>query len=38
MPDYIAYHARLEERLADLGRKLSAAMGGLARLHRKKVI
>ncbi len=37
MIDYIAYHARLEERLADLGRELSAPMGGFARLHRKAV-
>lgn len=35
MTDYVAYHARLEERLTDLGRELSAPMGGFARLHRK---
>jgi AhpD family alkylhydroperoxidase len=35
MTDFVAYHARLEERLADLGRELSAPMGGFARLHRK---
>jgi AhpD family alkylhydroperoxidase len=37
MTDYIATHARLEERLTDLGRELSAPMGGFARLHRKAV-
>ena len=37
MTDYIGYHARLEERLADLGRELSGPMGGFARLHRKAV-
>ena len=37
MTDYIAYHAHLEERLSDLGRELSAPMGGFARLHRKVV-
>ncbi len=37
MTDYIAYYARLEERLADLGRELSASMGGFARLHRKSM-
>ena len=37
MIDYIGYHARLEERLADLGRELSGPMGGFARLHRKAV-
>lgn len=37
MTDYVAYHARLEERLSDLGRELSAPMGGFARLHRKAV-
>jgi AhpD family alkylhydroperoxidase len=35
MTDYIAYHVHLEERLADLGRELSAPMGGFSRLHRK---
>jgi AhpD family alkylhydroperoxidase len=37
MTDYIATYARLEERLTDLGRELSAPMGGFARLHRKAV-
>ncbi len=37
MTDYVAYHARLEERLGDLGRELSAPMSGFARLHRKAV-
>lgn len=35
MTDYIAHHARLVERLADLSRELSAPMGGFSRLHRK---
>ena len=35
MTDYVTAHAHLEQRLADLGRELSAPMAGFARLHRK---
>ncbi len=35
MTDYVAARAHLEQRLADLGRELSAPMAGFSRLHRK---
>lgn len=37
MADYVAYHQQLEERLAQLGRKLPGPLIGFARLHRKAV-
>lgn len=35
MTDYVTTYAHLEQRMADLGRELSAPMSGFARLHRK---